>query len=806
MFNPTINPINQSSPNMSLTKICITFVLFLLFLFPISSKATIITVKQDGTGDYTSVQQAYLAAASGDTVLVYPGRYFENLTIDQISTDITIGSLYLTTQDRSYIRNTILDGNFQNSTVIMRNVENENILLCGFTIEHGIGWQGISDCGGGIYLDHANPVIESCVIQHNTAYAGGGISTFSSDVYLSDVVVRYNQGYVNAGGILCGYDSNTYFDSTNRCNVYLNYSARGSDYAKSSYAGAQQLYFDTCTVLNPDGHFLYSYDIQNYPVDDLDIDINHGKINPVDADLYINPIEGSDANDGLSPGTALKTISYALHLIQPDTINPNTIYLSNGVYGPHTNGEKFPLNGRTHVSIIGEQMDSTLFDADSNYYFFKAYGYMNNFCIKNISFVNGNGLMHNNTYSGIYLIACNNVTLDSLSIFNGIGNRTLGVFAKFCDSLLISNSKFINNNGRKNVSISNSDEPPKTFKINNCRLSNSGPLDDPDSYGCIAMTIGGGIVDNIHSGSLINVKITDNTLSPDPDFGGGSAVALGAIYKTNIDLVNVTIGNNKNMGYQGFAVNFSEGAEVDFYNCIMYGDSTNELGLGDHLSPQTMPVTASIAYTNIEGGKEGIINFYNQHTLNWYDGNMDADPLWKTAEDSAYHLPWNSPCVNTGVPMYEAGMDLPYIKEEGQRYVLYKYDGDSIHLPQYDLAGNPRISGGRIDMGAYEYQDIIPKIPEVKSMNSKAFAYPNPFKEETRLHLQFDKPGSVKIIISDIKGKSIKTLLDSYMSKGEYQLSWNGTNDYGNITPDGVYLVSIIFDGTLIESLKVIKK
>lgn len=781
-------------------------VLFLGFLLPVSVTATIITVKQDGTGDYTSVQQAYLAAASGDTVLVHPGRYFESLTIDQISTDITIGSLYLTTQDRSYIHSTILDGNFQNSTVIMRNVENENILLCGFTIENGIGWQGVSNCGGGIYLDHANPVIESCFIQNNTAAAGGGISTFFSDVYLSDVVVRYNHAYENAGGILCGYDSNTYFDSTNRCNVYLNYSARGSDYAKSSYADAQQLYIDTCTVLKPDGHFIYSYNIRNYPVDDLDIDINHGKINPVDADLYINPLEGSDTSDGLSPETALKTISYALHLIQPDTINPNTIYLSNGVYGPHTNGEKFPLNGRTHVSIIGEQMDSTIFDADSSYYFYRGYGYMNDFVIRNITCINGNGLMHNNAYSGFSLSACNNVILDSIHLLNCRGPRELGIYTSFCDNLIIKSCFFENNNGRSIIGIGNSDEPSKTFKINNCKILNSGPLMDPENEGCVGLAVSGGTIDGIIDGRIVNVQITDNTKRTDPSWGGGSATALSASWKANIDLVNVTVGNNINHGYQGFAVQLTEGAEVDFYNCIMYGDSTNELGLGDHSSPLTMPVTASIAYTNIEGGKEGIINFYNQHTLNWYDGNLDEDPLWKTAEDSAYHLPWNSPCVNTGVPMYEAGMDLPYIKEEDQKYVLYKHDGDTIHLPQYDLAGNPRISGGRIDMGAYEYQDIIQQIPELKSWNSKAFAYPNPFKEETRLHLQLDNPGSVKIIISDIKGKSIKTLLDSYMSKGEYQLSWNGTNDYGNIIPDGVYLMSIIIDGILTESLKVIKK
>ena len=82
---------------------------------------------------------------------------------------------------------------------------------------------------------------------------------------------------------------------------------------------------------------------------------------------------------------------------------------------------------------------------------------------------------------------------------------------------------------------------------------------------------------------------------------------------------------------------------------------------------------------------------------------------------------------------------------------------------------------------------------------------PNPFKKETCLHLQFNNPGSVKIIISDIQGKRIKTLHDSYMSKGEYQLSWNGTNKYGNQTPDGIYLMSIYKNGEFVESVKVLK-
>jgi len=43
-------------------------------------QGTTITVDIEGTGDYTSIQEGINASADGDTVLVYPGRYFEILT------------------------------------------------------------------------------------------------------------------------------------------------------------------------------------------------------------------------------------------------------------------------------------------------------------------------------------------------------------------------------------------------------------------------------------------------------------------------------------------------------------------------------------------------------------------------------------------------------------------------------------------------------------------------------------------------------------------------------------------------------
>nr|MBC8415061.1 hypothetical protein [Candidatus Cloacimonadota bacterium] len=72
-------------------------------------------IKQDGTGNFTTIQEGIDACANSDTILVYPGTYFENLVIEEKY--MTIGSLYLTTGDESYIPQTIIDG-FHNDSVI----------------------------------------------------------------------------------------------------------------------------------------------------------------------------------------------------------------------------------------------------------------------------------------------------------------------------------------------------------------------------------------------------------------------------------------------------------------------------------------------------------------------------------------------------------------------------------------------------------------------------------------------------------------------------------------------------------------
>jgi len=90
-------------------------------------------------------------------------------------------------------------------------------------------------------------------------------------------------------------------------------------------------------------------------------------INPTAAlavDYYVDGLSGDDANSGLSPGDAFKTITYALDVIQPSEETPATISVAAGTYSASTNGETFPLALKSHLALVGSHPEATLLDAE----------------------------------------------------------------------------------------------------------------------------------------------------------------------------------------------------------------------------------------------------------------------------------------------------------------------------------------------------------------------------------------------------------------------------------------------------------
>ncbi|MCD8478818.1 MAG: hypothetical protein LRZ88_00370 [Candidatus Cloacimonetes bacterium] len=168
------------------------------------SFAVTLNVAIDGSEQYISIQAAIEAASNGDTVLVHPGRYIEN--IDYIGKSITVCSLEATTNDSTYISQTIIDGNRNGSCVAFRNAE-QNATLRGFTITNGTGFLTYDELtrGGGVlinnaYMTEGSVSLTNCVITGNHAGMGAGISCLNASLQLSGVNIHHNYSLASGGG------------------------------------------------------------------------------------------------------------------------------------------------------------------------------------------------------------------------------------------------------------------------------------------------------------------------------------------------------------------------------------------------------------------------------------------------------------------------------------------------------------------------------------------------------------------------------------------------------------------------------
>ena len=169
---------------------------------------------------FSSIQTAINFADNDDVILVSPGTYHEN--INYSGKNITITSLFFTTQDESYISSTIIDGNNNDSVVKFQSNETQAAKLIGLTITNGATYNG-----GGIYCSSSNPTIKNVIISNNSAFGyGGGIYCNHSNPTIKNVIISNNSATDYGGGIYCN-DSDAIITNCNISNNSANEEGTG---------------------------------------------------------------------------------------------------------------------------------------------------------------------------------------------------------------------------------------------------------------------------------------------------------------------------------------------------------------------------------------------------------------------------------------------------------------------------------------------------------------------------------------------------------------------------------------------------
>lgn len=79
-------------------------------------------------------------------------------------------------------------------------------------------------------------------------------------------------------------------------------------------------------------------------------------------------------------------------------------------------------------------------------------------------------------------------------------------------------------------------------------------------------------------------------------------------------------------------------------------------------------------------------------------------------------------------------------------------------------------------------------VPAAGALHQNA---PNPFNAATQIEYALDRDGAVELVVYNILGQEITTLVRDFQSGGIHWATWDGRDDRGRETPSGIYFARL---------------
>lgn len=147
----------------------------------------------------------------------------------------------------------------------------------------------------------------------------------------------------------------------------------------------------------------------------------------------------------------------------------------------------------------------------------------------------------------------------------------------------------------------------------------------------------------------------------------------------------------------------------------------------------------------------------------------------------------------TGIADIPAGMEALLILDNNVSVRLS--DDSRIMLP--DAVASARLIIGTEKYLAGETEPTLPASYELEQN------YPNPFNPFTSIPFALPEPQRVELVVYNILGQRIKTLVEDYLEAGTYVENWDGTNDKGTAAASGIYFYRLAA-GSFSQSRKMV--